>query len=248
VSLFRRRRAGDKVPAAEDVESDVLDEDADDLTDADEADEDDEPDESDDDEDDVEAADSGPYDVADAPDDDLDRADLGALQVPNVPGVEVRLEVTEQGQVVAVVLVAGRSAVRLTALAAPRTDGIWDEVRADLVVEQRKQGGHPTEVTGEFGPELTDRVKTPNGPLDVRLVGIDGPRWFVLAAFQGAVATNPAAAPELLRALRNLVVDRGEDAMPVRNPLPLKLPPEMVEQDGDESPSDGTDGRQVRGR
>lgn len=247
MSLFRRRRAGDKKPA-EDVESDVLDEDAPDRDASGEDAEDLTEDEDDgSDEDDGEPAESGPYDVADAPDDDLDRVDLGALQVPNLPGVEVRLEVTEQGQVVAVVLVAGRSAVRLTALAAPRTDGIWDEVRADLVTEQRKQGGHPTEVAGEYGPELTDRVKTPNGPLDVRLVGIDGPRWFVLAAFQGAVATNPDAAPELLRALHNVVVDRGEDAMPVRNPLPLKLPPEMVAQNGDEKQA-GTDGRQVRGR
>lgn len=236
MSLFRRRRTGDKVPVAEDIESDVSDddEDVDDLTDSDE-------------DEDIDTAESGPYDVSDAPDDDLERVDLGALKVPNIQGVEVRLEVTEQGQAVAVVLVAGRSAVKLTVLAAPRSEGVWDDVRADLVAEHRKQGSRPAEVSGEYGVELTDRVKTPNGPLDVRLVGIDGPRWFLLAAFQGPVATNPAAAPGLLRALQTVIVDRGDEAMPVRNPLPLQLPPEMLEQQAQQQ-GDGADGRQVRGR
>lgn len=235
MSLFRRRRTGDKVPVAEDVESDVADdEDADDLTDSDE-------------DEDTETAESGPYDVSDAPNDDLDRVDLGALKVPNIPGVEVRLEVTEQGQALAVVLVSGRSAVRLTVLAAPRSEGVWDDVRADLVAEHQKQGSRPREVSGEFGVALVDRVKTPNGPLDVRLVGIDGPRWFVLASFQGPVATNPDAAPGLLDALHAVIVDRGEDPMPVRNPLPLQLPPELLEQQ-EAAQQDGTDGRQVRGR
>ncbi|WP_035702558.1 DUF3710 domain-containing protein, partial [Glycomyces tenuis] len=43
-------------------------------------------------------------------------------------------------------------------------------------------------------------------------------------------ATDEDAAPELDEALRNLVVDRGNLAMPVREPLPLKLPPKMAEE------------------
>jgi hypothetical protein len=243
VSLFRRRRAGDKVPAAEDVESDVLDEDADDLTDADE----DEDGDSDED-DDVEAAESGPYDVGDAPDDDVERLDLGALKIPALPGVEVQLQANEQGAVASVTLLAGRNAVQVGVFAAPRSEGIWDEVRAELTDSLRAEGGRPTEVTGEYGPELTGRVKTPNGPQDVRFVGIDGPRWFVRAVFQGAVASNPDAAPELARVLRNLVVDRGDEPMPVREPLPLQLPPDALEQQRAAQEAEGPDGRQVPGR
>ncbi len=64
----------------------------------------------------------------------------------------------------------------------------------------------------------------------MRFCGIDGPRWFVQATFQGQRALDEAAAPELDEALRLLVIDRGSTAMPVREALPLKLPPKMAEE------------------
>nr|BFF27379.1 hypothetical protein GCM10025732_53440 [Glycomyces mayteni] len=64
----------------------------------------------------------------------------------------------------------------------------------------------------------------------MRFCGVDGPRWFVQATFQGQRALDEDAAPELDEALTNLVIDRGGIAMPVREPLPLKLPPKMAEE------------------
>lgn len=188
----------------------------------------------------------GPYDVDDAPDDDLERLDLGSMRIPAVAGVEVRMQATEQGQVGNVVLVQGANALQLGVFAAPRSEGIWDEVRGELRDGIRSDGGTVTEQDGEYGPELRARVKTPEGPADVRFVGVDGPRWFVRAAFQGKVATDPSAAPELLECLHNLVVDRGKEAMPVMDPLPLHLPEEAVQQqdgaDAGEADTDGTSG------
>jgi hypothetical protein len=59
-----------------------------------------------------------------------------------------------------------------------------------------------------------------------RFVGVDAPRWFLRALLTGAAATDDQAAQPLLDVLRDVVVVRGEDPMPAREPLVLNLPPE----------------------
>jgi hypothetical protein len=176
------------------------------------------------------AAGTGPWDVTEAPDDDVARLDLGALQVPTLPDVEVRVEADQSGEVSAVLLVHGESGVQLGAFAAPRTEGIWGEVRSEIGQGITAEGGTVTEVEGEFGTELHARVPTPDGVQPVRFVGVNGPRWFLRAVFTGAAATDPDAETVLTESLRNVVVVRGGDPMPVRDALPLRLPREVVEQ------------------
>jgi hypothetical protein len=170
----------------------------------------------------------GPFDLADAPD-GVERLDLGSLQIPAIPGVEVRVQANPDGQIQQVVLVFGESALQLGAFAAPRTEGIWDEVRADIRKQMFDDGVATEEVDGEYGTELRSRVSTPEGLTDIRFVGVDGPRWMVRAVYQGPAAVDPDAAPPLVECLRGVVVDRGAEAMPVRDPLPLRLPREMAE-------------------
>lgn len=195
----------------------------------------------------------GPYDVEDAPDDGRDRFDLGSLRIPVGADVEVRMQANEQGQVADVVLIAGQNALQIAVFAAPRSEGIWDEIREELREGITGDGGTVTEQDGEYGVELRARVGTPDGPTDLRFVGIDGPRWFVRALFQGRVATDPSAAPALMESLHGLIVDRGKEAMPVRDPLPLTLPPEAVRQDGqpagdgDGDAAEGANGRRADG-
>jgi len=114
--------------------------------------------------------------------------------------------------------------------AAPRSEGIWDEVRTDLRDSLVRDGAKPEELDGEYGRELRARVRSPDGPLNVRFVGVDGPRWFVRAIFQGAAAVDPERDPPLREALEGLIVDRGSEAMPVREALPLRLPPAAAAQ------------------
>jgi hypothetical protein len=172
----------------------------------------------------------GPWDATDAPDDDVARLDLGALQVPTLPDVEVRVEADQSGDIAAVLLVHGDSGVQLGAFAAPRSEGIWPEVRTEIGQGIVADGGSILEEPGEFGTELLAKVKTPDGPQPVRFVGVDGPRWFLRAVFTGAAAADPSAGNVLTESLRQVVVVRGGDPMPVRDPLPLRLPREVIEQ------------------
>jgi hypothetical protein len=173
---------------------------------------------------------TGPYDVADSPDDDLERLDLGALRIPVVSGVEVRVDVDPEGKVVAATLSYGGSEAQVGAFAAPRTAGIWDEIRAEIRGSISTQGGTAQEGKGRFGTELIGRVPVQGGYQSVRFVGVDGPRWFLRALFTGVAATDPALAGVLEDAVRNIVVVRGSSPMPVRDPLPLVLPKEVAEQ------------------
>ena len=173
---------------------------------------------------------TGPYDEADTPDDELERLDLGALRIPVVAGVEVRVDVNPEGQVVAATLSYGGSEAQIGVFAAPRTAGIWDEIRGEIRGSIAAQGGTAQDRDGRFGKELVGRVPVQGGFQAVRFVGVDGPRWFVRALFTGAAATDPARAAALEDALRNIVVLRGSSPMPVRDPLPLQLPKEVAEQ------------------
>jgi hypothetical protein len=156
--------------------------------------------------------------------------DLGGLLLPGRDGMELRLEVEEAtGTVNGVAVVLGGSAVLLHAYAAPRTEGIWGEIRGEIAAGVTRQGGTATEVKGPFGPELVVRlpVRTADGRTGhqvQRFAGVDGPRWFLRAVFQGPAAQDPAAAAELESVVREVVVVRGAEAMAPRELLQLRLP------------------------
>lgn len=191
---------------------------------------------------------TGPFDAV-APDDGLPRVDLGGMQIPVLEGLELRVEVDEAGQVVAATLVDGSSQMQLGAFAAPKTSGIWSDVRQEIADSIRSGGGSVEEADGPYGPELRTSVPTevPGQLAPARFVGIDGPRWFLRALFSGPAGTDPDASPRLDSVLRAVVVVRGGDAMPIRDPLPLRLPDEAVaaqsaaDADGTESDGPGID-------
>lgn len=172
---------------------------------------------------------TGPYDVTDAPA-GVERLDLGALQIPVVEGVEVRVQADPEGRVQQVMLVAGESALQLGVFAAPRTEPAWEEARSGLRDQLRADGFTSQEVDGEYGVELRAKVRSPEGVVDLRFVGVNGPRWLIRAVYQGAAARDAAAAGPLGECLRELVVVRGDQAMPAFEALPLKLPREVTEQ------------------
>ncbi len=181
------------------------------------------------------AAPQGPWEVTDAPEREVPRLDLGALRVPVGPGIEVRVDVSPQGDVVAATLVRGDTALQISAFAAPRTEGIWGEIREEIATALREGGGQAQEVEGPFGTELRARVPTQVPEQGVvmapaRFLGVDGPRWFVRALITGAGAQDPARAAELEAAFRDVVVVRGPDPMVVRDPLLLRLPKDVADQ------------------
>lgn len=171
----------------------------------------------------------GPYDVAEAPQ-GVQRLDLGSLQIPAVADVEVRVQANPDGTIQQVVLVHAQSALQLGAFAAPRTEGIWDEVREEIRQSLLADSASVREVDGTYGVELLAQVQTPEGSTDLRFVGIDGPRWMVRGVYQGAAAVDSGYSGSLAQCLAQLVVVRGQEPKPVREPLPLRLPPEVAEQ------------------
>jgi hypothetical protein len=172
----------------------------------------------------------GPYDITEAPDLDRPSLDLGALRIPMVADVEIQLETGPQGEIRTVQLSHAGSRLQLGVFAAPRTEGIWDDVREGLRNALTTSGAKPVEVDGEYGVELQARVRDPKGTIEVRHVGIDGPRWFVHGVFMGAAALDPDRGGPLRDVLRGLVVDRGDEARPISELLPLRLPAEAAAQ------------------
>ena len=167
---------------------------------------------------------TGPWDEQDVPDDGVPRLDLGALRIPIIDGLEVTVGLDADGHPVEASLRYGGSELRLVALAAPRTGGIWNEVRKQLRGSLASQGGTAQDSRGRFGTELTARAPVHGGYQTVRFVGVDGPRWMLQATFAGQAATDPARAGTLEKILRGVVVVRGSGPMPVRDPLVLTLP------------------------
>jgi hypothetical protein len=172
----------------------------------------------------------GPYDVTDAPSDDVERLDLGALQVPVETGLEIRVEVGEDGQVSSVTLVNPSGQMQLGVFAAPRSEGIWDDVRTEIKASISSQGGTVQETDGEFGTELSGKLPGQGGFTPVRFIGVDGPRWFLRAMLAGGPADDSTVADDFLIAFRNTVVVRGTEPLPVREPVPLQLPKDAAEQ------------------
>jgi hypothetical protein len=189
---------------------------------------------------------SGPWDVAEV-DGPEGYVDLGGLWLPGRDGMELRLEVEEEsGRVIAATVQLGASAVQLQAFAAPRTEGIWDEIRKEIASSVTRQGGTADEVPGPFGRELLARVPSrgPDGRTvhqPARFAGIDGPRWFLRAVFHGEAAYQAEPAEELETLVREVVVVRGADAMAPRELLTLRLPEAAAGAEGDEPDDEGRD-------
>lgn len=191
---------------------------------------------------------AGPFDESesDLADQEMPRLDLGSLRIPGLDGVGVQVEADPNTQQVrAVTAVGADGAVQLQAFAAPRTESLWDEIRAEMLAElQSTAGAKVLESTGSFGPELRAVVpaRSPDGKQvvqPIRFTGIDGPRWFLRAVFLGKAAVEPDPDDVLHTLVRQTIVVRGGEAMAPRDPLPLRLP-EPVPAAG-EAPDDDED-------
>ena len=176
---------------------------------------------------------TGPWDAADAPDrpGSVGRIDLGSLRIPAVDGMQIRLENPGGAgqEISAAVLVLAGSTLELRAFAAPRTIGIWEELREDITAELTRARARFEVEDGEHGPELLAHVpvRTPDGregTVAARFIGVDGPRWFLRGVLQGPAATDEAASQVLRGVFADIVVVRDGAARPPREILPLHAP------------------------
>ena len=132
----------------------------------------------------------GPWDVndEDVPDYD-DYLDLGAYYLPFLRGIQLRIKANRATQqVLGSTITFGSSSLEIEAFAAPKTLGLWDDVRGDLL-EANKAA---SEVDGVFGTELKLPVNVKGGKtVNTRIVGVDGPRWMLRGIFSGKAAIDP---------------------------------------------------------
>ncbi|MEI5582995.1 MULTISPECIES: DUF3710 domain-containing protein [unclassified Agromyces] len=157
--------------------------------------------------------------------------DLGGVKVLPREGLHLRLEVEEgTKRVVAVGLDYANSTLQVQPFAAPRSSGLWHEIRAQIADQIARQGGTTTVREGSFGPELLAQipVTTADGQAGqvrlARFIGVDGPRWFLRGVIAGEAAADPTAAAKVEDLFRSIVVVRGDTPMPPRDLIPLRMP------------------------
>ncbi|MGN6780996.1 MAG: DUF3710 domain-containing protein [Marmoricola sp.] len=181
----------------------------------------------------VEPSPAGPRDVADVPREELDAyVDLGSLLIPPRPDTELRLQVDEAtGQVLAVLLLDAEGMLELRAFAAERNGDLWGDVRREIAADTAQRGGTASEQDGPLGPELYCQIPVQlddgtGGVQPSRVLGHNGPRWFLRAALLGRPAIEHDAAAPWLETIQGVIVRRGADPMPPGEALPLQLPPD----------------------
>lgn len=155
--------------------------------------------------------------------------DLGGIKILPREGLHLRLEVEEGTQrVIAVGLDYAGSTLQVQPFAAPRSSGLWHEIRDQIAEQIAKQGGTTTEREGTFGPELLAELPLAGPEAGAkriaRFIGVDGPRWFLRGVIAGAGALDAAAAEKIEELFRSVVVVRGSGPMPPRDLIPLKVP------------------------
>ncbi|MBW3093619.1 DUF3710 domain-containing protein [Bifidobacterium sp. 82T10] len=188
----------------------------------------------------------GPWDSGDedVPDYD-DYLDLGAYFLPFLQGIELRIKANRSTQtILGSTITYGSSSLEIEAFAAPKTLGLWDDVRADLM-EANKDA---TEEAGVFGTELKLPVSLKGGKtLNTRIVGVDGPRWMLRGIFSGKAASDPDD-PEtqaLNKFFADIVVERGEEPLAPRDLIPMHPPIAPAQRKAMQEAADGeTEGKE----
>ena len=161
---------------------------------------------------DVDALDSrdwrgaGPWDLAEVDLDDRAAARPGADRPRQhdhhrFRGAELRLQVAEETQqIVSAMLIKGDSALELGAYAAPRSGGLWPELREEIIEAATEAGGSAALVEGPFGVELRRLlpVTTPDGEQGYqpsRMWVVEGPRWLLRGIVYGQARPRGRARP-----------------------------------------------------
>lgn len=179
-------------------------------------------------------AENGPYDVAEVPS-MRPYIDMGGLKIAPREGLKVRLDVDEKSKrIVAISLDYEGSTLQLQAYSAPKSTGLWNELRVKLLEGLAEQKAKVEEVDALLGREV--RATPPDGDAarSIRFVGVDGPRWMLRGIIVGPAALGGEQSAGIESVFREVVVVRGEVPMPPSELLPLKVPAGLQTPGGDQ--------------
>jgi hypothetical protein len=167
----------------------------------------------------------GPFDTSETAD-THPYVDLGALKIPPRDNLVLKVQVQQEAQrIMAVSLELDGVELLLQPFAAPKSSGLWADVREQLRGSLTEQGAVVEEVRGVAGRELRARTVDDDGKTsEIRFLGVDGPRWFLRGVISGISfddAERNALAEQLFR---EVAVDRGAEPLPPRDLLPMHVP------------------------
>lgn len=161
--------------------------------------------------------------------------DLGTLFLPNIPGLEVHLDLDPRSGIgKSVSLHLNMTIAEVQVFASAVNEDSWAIMRDAIVSGLREQKVDCTLEMGRFGTEI--HTVMPTVDLDgnvlvqpVRFLGIRGSRWLIRVVISGDGAlTNKVQdlneAPEIDDVIAKLVVNRGEGPLPPGERLVLRSP------------------------
>lgn len=156
--------------------------------------------------------------------------DFGAVLVPAAKDQKVRLDIDQKSKrVVSLTIAVGQASIQLQPFSAPKSGGIWEDVRGQIEESVVKQKGRVKQVEGRFGKELHARVPTVlkdgrKGWRAARFIGFEGNRWFLRGVIGGRGAIDRDAAQGVEDLFAQIVVVRGDEPLPPRELLKLSPP------------------------
>lgn len=179
----------------------------------------------------VKRSELGPLDLAEVA--SLENViDFGALKLPNLNrNLAIKVELEEDTRrLVALTLQTQGSMLQISLFSAPKNSPVWHEVLEVLVSSLESQGANVEPVIGSFGRELMVSMRVPSEDgnsvqQQIRFIGVDGPRWLLRGSITGEALSNLSEQAEVERIFRSIIVDRGAEALPPRELVPLTMPP-----------------------
>lgn len=150
--------------------------------------------------------------------------DLGSMLIPVPHGGEVKVDMGPEGpQMIHLEIDGGR--ITPIAFAAPRNGDLWAESVEETVAGMTKDGLDVHVEDGPWGQEICAVA----GEGQMRLIGVNGPRWM----FRATLAGEKSKADELAKVAREIIartfIRRGKDPIPAGQPLPVLMPQAMAD-------------------
>lgn len=171
----------------------------------------------------------GPRDAKDV-DSTKGYLDFGALLIPAAKGQKIRMDIDQKSKrVVSLTITIAEASIQVQAFSAPKSGGIWSDVREQIMESVTKQKGRTRILEGRFGKELHARVPTVlkdgrQGWRAARFIGFEGNRWFLRGVVGGKGAVSMKASAGVEELFSRIVVVRGDDPLPPRELLKLRPP------------------------
>ena len=135
--------------------------------------------------------------------------DMGSILFPAVQGMQLRTQVADDGTTVLQILVVlGNSGIQMSVAAAPRSGGVWEELREEI-----RKGDMPMQMPD--GRSATSRM---------RIIGREGDRWFARIDILGPAAATAEAGTDIEKVIDRIVVRRDDHPRTRLELLPVHLP------------------------